>query len=267
MSYDWDFIEPSVKSWIDHVDELIMGLDENRLSWSGKPFSIPADAPEKVRALSPKIRLIEDYFYIAGLAPMECDTRERNLLSTYAQPGDWIVSVDADEIVINPECIKPFLQSQPDKDVCVYGYWITVYKELQDSYLVVGQNDRPLLSDMVFATGVPEQFKIARLTSQKRVNCPAVFLHFSWARTEEELYRKLTNWSHSDDFDTDVHMAHWRTANETNYKSFKDFHPLEPAAWPQLIEIKKSDLHAVAESCVADYKALAEPERLSFVGA
>jgi hypothetical protein len=77
-----------------------------------------------------------------------------------------------------------------------------------------------------------------------------VLLHFSWARSEAELRKKLVNWSHSDDFTTKQHLDLWLNANEKTYKSYKNFHPVTPEAWPQLVCIPKDKLRETAAQMV-----------------
>jgi hypothetical protein len=59
-------------------------------------------------------------------------------------------------------------------------------------------------------------------------------LHFSWARSEDEIRRKLRSWSHSHDFDTDAYLTNVWLGSETRWRSYRDLHPIWPKVWPAL---------------------------------
>ena len=39
ISYDAEYLPASIKTYYNYVDEIVLGLDENRTSWSGNKFS------------------------------------------------------------------------------------------------------------------------------------------------------------------------------------------------------------------------------------
>lgn len=247
LAYDTAFMIESIKTYIDIVDELYIGLDENRQTWAGNTYELDTKVEAQLRVMSPKIRIIEDQFYIPGLGTMENDTRERNFLSSHIEDFDYILSVDSDEFLLNPMDLVDWLGKQKEEEVCILGSWVTVYKELDDAYLVVGNADGVDLGDTPIITDRTDRFVNARWTKQKYIMSPAVLLHFSWARSEAELRKKLVNWSHNDDFTTQHHLDLWLNANERTYKSYKNFHPVTPEAWPQLVLIEKSKLRETAQ--------------------
>ncbi len=246
LAYDTVYFEESVRSYLDIVDEVVIGLDENRETWSGGSFDLDPHITSRLLGISDKVRIVEDQFFIPGLSAMENDTRERNFLSSHVQGADWLLSIDSDELLMNASDLQDFLASQSDKDNCLLGNWVSVYKELDDSYLVVGNSGEVFLHPTPIVTSVPEIFINARWTTQSNIMSPAILLHFTWARSEEELRRKLDNWGHSSDFCIDHHFELWVNADGTNFRTYKDFHPLEPEAWPGLVKIAKEDLREVS---------------------
>ncbi|MGD9681656.1 MAG: hypothetical protein AB7W16_10765 [Candidatus Obscuribacterales bacterium] len=246
LAYDIAYFEESVRSYVDIVDEVVIGLDENRETWSGGTFELDSEITGKLLGVSDKVRIIQDQFYMPGLSPMENDTRERNFLSSHIEGADWLLSVDSDELLMNAQDLDEFLHAQKDKSSCVLGNWVSVYKELDDSYLVVGKDGEIFLHPTPIVTAVPEIFINARWTTQSNIMSPAILLHFTWARSEAELRRKLANWSHSSDFSIEHHFDLWVNADGNNYKTYKDFHPLTADAWPGLVKIAKDDLRTVS---------------------
>ena len=63
ISYDADYLPASIRSYYNYVDEIVLGLDENRTSWSGNKFSFDeekavvlyADLADKRSKLSKKL--------------------------------------------------------------------------------------------------------------------------------------------------------------------------------------------------------------------
>jgi hypothetical protein len=43
ISYDASYLVSSIKSYYNYVDEIILGLDKDRISWSGNKFSFDED--------------------------------------------------------------------------------------------------------------------------------------------------------------------------------------------------------------------------------
>jgi hypothetical protein len=248
LAYDTAFMIESIKTYVDIVDEIYVGLDENRQTWAGGTYELEPGIVDRLKALSPKIRILEDQFYIPGLSTMENDTRERNFLSSHIEDFDYILSVDSDEFLLNPEDLRDFLAAEKREEVCILGSWVTVYKELESGYLVIANSEGPDLGDVPILTDRTDRFVNARWTKQNYVMSPAVLLHFSWARSEEELRKKLDNWSHKEDLGTERHLELWLNANERNYKNYKNFHPVTPEAWPQLMFIQKSKLREEANN-------------------
>ena len=259
LAYDTAFMVDSIKRYIDNIDELVVGLDENRQTWTGSTYELEPTIVERLKAISPKVRLLEDIFYMPGLGPMDNDTRERNVLSTELHDFDYIISIDSDELLLNEADLFDWLRRQKTQDVCILGSWINVYKELDDAYLVIGDGTKGgiELGDVPIITDRSERFVNARWTKQNYVMSPAVLLHFSWARSEPELRKKLSNWSHSDDFTTKHHLDLWLNVNQKNYGSaaYRNFHPVTPSEWPSLSLIRKSELDERVRQAVASKTA------------
>jgi hypothetical protein len=246
LAYDTAVMVESIRSYIDHLDELLVGLDENRQTWAGSTYELEPGIVEKLQAISPKVRIVEDMFYMPGLGTMDNDTRERNFLSSHIENFDYILSVDSDEILLNADATVDWLKQVKQQDVCILGSWVNVYKELEDGYLVIGNDSGIELSDVPIITDRTDRFVNARWTRQNYIMSPAVLLHFSWARTETELRRKLANWSHSEDFCINDHLNMWLKADAKNYGSYRNFHPVTPTEWPALKLIPKDQLRETA---------------------
>jgi hypothetical protein len=245
VSYDYRFLLMTLPRYLPYVDEVILGVDADGLTWSGERFDIPASFFDRIRRLdgaSNRIRLVSRSFYSSSRSPMENDVAERNALSSEVKDGNWIVSVDADEYLLNPEDLFTFLGRHRQEGVSVDASWITVFKDLGDSLLVVAAQADGSLEHFPIATRKRGAFVVARRTDTPTILSPALALHYSWGREREELLQKLLNWSHTRDFDVRKYFDFWLGVNEHNYVTIRQFHPLSPETWSRLIKVKKVDL-------------------------
>jgi hypothetical protein len=245
VSYDYRFLLTTIPRYLPYVDEVILGVDADGLTWSGERFEIPTSFFEELRQLdvaSNRIRLVSRSFYSPSRSPMENDVAERNALSFEVTEGNWIVSIDADEQLLNPDEFFRFLGRQPEDDVSVEASWITVFKDLGDSLLVVAAQADGSLEHFPIATRQRGAFVAARRTDAPTILSPAIALHYSWGREKEALLQKLLNWSHSRDFDVRKYFDFWLGVNEQNYSAIRHFHPLLPDTWSRLTRVKKADL-------------------------
>jgi len=246
VSYDYRFLLTTIPKYLPFVDELLLGVDGEGLTWSGQRFEIPPSFFEELRQLDErpaKIRVIARPFYSAARSPMENDTAERNALSLEARPGNWLVSIDADECLLNPKAFFGFL-GRLDKgaDVDVDASWISSFKDLGESLLVVAAHANGGLERFPIATMRRGAFVTSRRTAAKAILSPGVALHYSWGRTAEELLQKLRNWSHTRDFDVEKFFEFWQGVNKTNYSAVRRFHPIWPEMWSRLVRVEKEDL-------------------------
>ncbi len=232
LAYDFRYSYVAIRSYYDIADEIILGLDADRLSWSQLPFSIDFDEMKAFIAdidTKKKIRIVEGNFHSQD-HPMKNDTLERSILSREAQPGNWVVQIDADEMLLNATEFRTWLLTKNPAHNCVYARWITIFKTFGNKVLAID----PPGEEVPVATFARGQFTIARATAQPGIMSPLQLLHFSWGRTPEELKKKLTNWSHAQDFDVESFFRPWDSVTLENYQQIKNFHPLHGPTWQGL---------------------------------
>ncbi|HMI06363.1 MAG TPA: hypothetical protein VK528_02360 [Flavobacterium sp.] len=250
ISYDYRYIYDALKLVYDYADEIILAIDENRNTWAGGKYEIEESFFDKIKSMDPKNKIVffEDDFYVPTLTPMENDTRERNMLSKKMGPDCWKLQIDADEYFLNFPAVYEFLQkhryflSKPKYNpVNIRANWITLFKKTDTGFIYIDNDE-----DFSFATNlVGEHFFARDLASKTNREIYTNFrvLHQSWAREPEEIYRKINNWSHKDDFDGGAFYKFWMSVNETNYGQFTDLHPIYKGAWKSLKFIACTDIH------------------------
>ncbi len=234
LAYDYRYAFDAIASYYSIADQIILGLDQDRLSWTRQPFLIDLDEVRAfIRRIDPagKIRLIEGNFH-SHEYPMDNDTQERNALSLHCPAGHWIVQIDCDEILLNAGQFVAWLEQAGDTlDHSTLGaQWITVFKQFGDQVLVIS----PASDGAPIATRSPGQYVNARWTRQPLVKSPLNLLHYSWGRTPQELRQKLGNWSHARDFDTENFYRRWDGLSLENYHQWHNFNPFKGPLWPAL---------------------------------
>jgi hypothetical protein len=154
----------------------------------------------------------------------------------HCQPGNWIVSIDSDELVQNPREFREWMLKRRGPWLML-GRWTVVYKLFGSDYLVVDK-DSAWIS---LATRKRGHYTGCRDTLEHRRHSPMHMLHFTWGRDERALKQKLESWTHAKDFDTDKAFAFWQSVTLENYQGLRDVHPMDGPDWPSLRLIRKGD--------------------------
>lgn len=255
ISYDANYLAKSIEKYYNYVDEIVLGLDKDRISWSGNKFSFDEELLWKELSSidgDNKISVIEDNFHQSKIA-IENDNHERNILKSHCT-NDWIVSIDADEMLLNAKSFFydycPLVEKYAKtKDVCFN--WALPYKLIDETLLVIAnEDDTPFLSEnQGFMTHKNNTFTYARWTDvsaagANRLMSPAIMLHWSICRNKKDLQTKINNIGHSDLAKTDPFYNIWNSVTLDNYMNLRNFKTsgLGSIQWPKLRAIKLSDV-------------------------
>ena len=251
ISYDAHYLPKSIEKYYNYVDEIVLGLDKNRITWSKNSFSF--DEQKLWSELSQidgdgKISIVEEDFVQSEVA-IENDNYERNFLKDKCS-NDWIFSFDSDEMLVNPKQFFydfcPLVEDYREThDICMT--WATPYKEIEDTTLVIAEEDgSPFFGEnQGVVTSKNNTFTYARWTNQSaagtnRILSPLVALHFSLCRKSEDLHEKIHNIGHSNIVEEDPFYKIWSQVDMENYKQLKNFKTsgLGDAQWPSLEPIE-----------------------------
>ena len=251
ISYDAHYLPKSIEKYYNYVDEIVLGLDKNRITWSKNSFSF--DEQKLWSELSQidgdgKISIVEEDFVQSEVA-IENDNYERNFLKDQCS-HDWIFSFDADEMLVNPKQFFydfcPLVEDYREThDICMT--WATPYKEIGDTTLVIAEEDgSPFFGEnQGVVTSKNNTFTYARWTNQSAAGTniilsPLVALHYSLCRKSEDLHEKIHNIGHSNIVEEDPFYKIWSQVDMENYKQLKNFKTsgLGDAQWPSLEPIE-----------------------------
>ncbi len=264
LAYDYEMMYISLPLVYDYADKIVLSVDKNRKTYKGNSFEIPQSFFDWITKIDTKkiVTIYEDDFAITTLSPMECEVRQRNLTAEQLGKGGWHIQLDVDEYFVD---FSKFVQQlhrfekklkQNDK-VTVFANWITLFKQLPNGYLYTEFNHRYELCHI--ATNFP-QYDYGRANAgNKALLADNFILHDSWARNEEQLYLKLKNWSHSNDFDSDNFFSLWQNITMQNYTTFKNFHPINPPLWKGLGLLKGATIQEILNDANASLESKIKP--------
>jgi hypothetical protein len=256
ISYDANrFLSKSIERYYNYVDEIVLGIDKDRMTWSGNSFSIDEEALWKELSQidgDGKISIIEEDFHQSQVA-IENDNYERNFLKAQCT-NDWIFSFDADEMLVNVKAFFydfcPIVEPYFDKvDICMT--WATPYKVVSDeegksqTLVIANPDDTPFFGEnQGVVTSKDSTFTYARWTDKSgaganRVMSPLVALHWSLCRPDKELHEKIHNIGHSDLVEKDPFYQIWSQVTWDNYHELENFKTsgLGQAQWPKLFAV------------------------------
>jgi hypothetical protein len=264
ISYDANYLPQSISRYYDYVDEIVLGLDKDRITWSGNSFTF--NESELWAALSKldgdsKISIIEEDFHQSKVA-IENDNYERNFLKSHCE-NDWIISIDADEYLLNAKDFFynycPLVERYASKaDICMT--WAMPYKAIGDDILVIANADNsPFFGEnQGVMTHKNNTYTYARwtdvsATGANRLLSPLVALHWSLCRPKEDLRQKIHNIGHSDLVEKDPFYQIWDGVTLNNYQELHNFKTsgLGGAQWPKLHKLKASDVESYYAASLA----------------
>lgn len=239
LSYDYSYIFTSVKQIYDHVDRIVISYDENNKTWAGNDVHIPESFFSEIKSLDTqhKITLYKDQFYIEGTAPMDLETRQRNMMAEKMGNGGWHMQIDADEYAYDFKKLSQFLRkhqyllADPEKKPVNFQVdWVTLFRHDESGFYII----EPFEEKCFLITNYPKYQYARRTNTGRTLSLEYRLIHQSWARDENEILEKIMNWGHKNDFDTMKFFEFWKGIHSENYTECTDFHPLSPSDWHQL---------------------------------
>lgn len=251
ISYDAHYLPESIKSYYEFVDEIILGLDKDRISWSNNAFNFDESALWKNLQeidYANKISIVEENFHRSSV-PIENDTHERNFLKEQCS-HDWVFSFDADEILVNAKefFLDYFPIVQNYSNIELMFTWFLLYKEFENDYLVIADESR----EHIFKKDVQgfsaqknlHTYHYCRWTNApKKILSPLTILHYSFCRNETDLSKKINNFGHSEESKKDPFYDVQKTVTLDNYHGMTNFKTSNMGAqWPTLKRVSKKDL-------------------------
>lgn len=209
-----------IEKHLKHIPEWI---DKKLVLVSAVPWHGDYELPDNTDKLASKYADVIVY-------PWENEAEQRNAGLDYLSDYDWVIILDPDEFLDNTgwENLREYLK-YTDHEALVCDYQLTYWK---DGYVA----DPPRDYQMLIAVKPSVRFAEKRVVDTGYGVAPVKVHHFSWARTDDEVWSKITHYEHSKDFDT----LRWFNEVWMNWKlGVKDVHPTTPDT---LHDFKKAKL-------------------------
>lgn len=152
------------------------------------------------------------------------EEEQRNAGQEYFGDKDWIIIMDPDEYFVKEEWKKliNFLEDAP-LDAYVTGAQNTYWKS---GFIIDPQEDYK----QIVAVRPNVRFIDKRVVDSQWDYAPTTLDHFSWARTDEECWRKINSYAHAKEFDTLKWFSEvWQSDRVEN------LHPLTPPSLEKAI--------------------------------
>lgn len=170
--------------------------------------------------------------------PWPDEVEQRNAGQDYLSDYDWILNLEPDEFLSDEMWakLKEFIESDPPLDAYVTRQRIFWGKGFE--------SDPPEDFSPIILTRPSVKFTEKRNVDSAWDWIPDLtLLHFAWARTDAEIWKKISHYSHAVDFDINDWYENVWLARKT-----ENVHPTTPSAIPRLIkailppEIEKLDI-------------------------
>lgn len=236
VAYDWEFLKNSLPLVYADADRICLSIDKDRISWSGQVYEFDNDAFYAfVRKIDHRgiIEIYEDDFHQPSLTAMQNEVRQRNLIAARLGKGGWHIQLDTDEYFVDFRGFTNFLKRfRSNRIVNICCPWYTMFKQTDNGWFFIREKaNEP--EYIPVATKHPH-YDYGRRNGYFNIKTPFVLLHQSWARREEEIRQKISNWGHKDDFDVSSYFLRWKHLDKSNYRDYHNFHPIEPSNWSSL---------------------------------
>lgn len=255
ISYDYEYLKYSLPLIYDNdrVHEIILVIDKDRLTWSGNKFEISDDFFKWIKAIDTKhkIKILEDSFCNTALSPMINETVERNYLYSKMGKCDWYIQLDCDEYFVNFDSFiaaleKIYLDKNKSLNPISVGVkFANLFKKTEKGFLVIS----PIKENCWAATSNPVCYYGRVNEDNEKIELDSILIHQSWARPEDEIHQKITNWGHKNDFNSNSYFKLWQSLDEDNYKYIQNFHPLKnnDGIWNELKLLNVETIEALLE--------------------
>ncbi len=243
LSYDYDLLRHAIPTVYHDADSILLSYDIAYKTWAGNDFQISKDFFDWIRIFDTqkKIFYLKENFYNPNLSTMQNETQQRRAMAEALGEG-FHIQLDADEYMVDFKNLVKTIKSKKElqldrKPKQIRAYLINIYKKVANGYLLIDE-----YNSFYLGSNKPDYIRARKNHDQQKIYLPYFALHQSWARTEEEIYFKLQNWGHNEDFDVDRYFEFWNSIDENNYQEFHNFHPLNDKDWKKLVFVPAQNM-------------------------
>lgn len=208
------FISKFIQSMQDRVDEIL--VLNSLLPWNGEWDGIQDKTASIADSLGATV-VRHDWL---------TEQDQRNAGQDYFYDMDWIIIMDPDEYLLDAQWTKlvKFLAKAP-LNAYVTGAQNTYWKT---GYIIDPQEDYK----QIIAVRPEVRFIDKRVVDSAWAHAPTTLEHFSWARTDEECWRKINSYGHAGEFNSLEWFSQVWQSNQTS-----NLHPLTPESLKEALRV------------------------------
>lgn len=267
LAADPAWIEASVLSYYDIVEEILVSYDQDSKGWTGAPVDVE-ECLRRLRAIDRdgKMRYSPGHYARLEHQPMENETYQRQCaIDEIGDSADWILQLDTDEVLPRSQALLDVLAEAQRMDVPAVEWPMRVlFRRLADGrFLEVCSADGkdryeypgPIAvrsgvrlvdarrADGTFlrpvASGDAQSLQVIRPPEarERRVTLPEAsdaIIHNTWARLPASIKAKIRSWGHNVGLKSWLfYYTRWLPAPYT-WRWMRDFHPFARGLWPAL---------------------------------
>lgn len=238
LAADPAWIEASVLSYYDIVEEILVSYDQDSKGWTGAPVDVE-ECLRRLRAIDrdSKMRYSPGHYARLDHLPMENETYQRQCaIDEIGDSVDWVLQLDTDEVMLAPEAFLDCLKAAEEGGFKAMDYpsrWL--YQQVSSHWYL-----EACRRFWGVAAGYPGPLAVAahsRLRHARQLDVPLYrvdfgvrntdpahgrlspvhrvisqnsgIMHFAWVRTEAQMRRKTASYSHARDYDWNAELRVW----------------------------------------------------------
>lgn len=267
LAADPTFIEKSVLSYYELVEEIVVSYDEQSLGWTGALIPVNECLTRlKTIDYANKMRFCAGNFARSGYSPMQNDVNQRQTaLAELGSDTDWILQLDTDEVLPNPSALLEVLEFATKQNIAAVEWPMRImFRELSNNRfleisgregqshfeypgpIAIRPNQKlydarrakiPFIRPVV--KGDNSSLQIARPTEENEIRVELAkasdaIIHYSWAGSPARVKKKIASWGHNQGWQSWLfYYTRWKPA-PLIWRNLHDFHPFAGGLWPAL---------------------------------
>jgi hypothetical protein len=212
--------ERFIKPWLQHIPDWV---NDKCVLISEKPWfgdeNVYRDKTYEVAEAEGAMVIKRDW---------KTEEDQRNFAQELFGDYDWLIILDPDEFLDNNNWyqLRKLIESEPQNDAFVVDHQLTYWK---DGWVADPPRDYQQL--ILVRPGI--RFIDKRVVNSSYEVAPVFIHHFSWARTDMEVWEKISHYAHANDFDTKKWYADvWKKWQPGD----TDVHPTSPDTLHEFIK-------------------------------
>lgn len=269
------WLAESLGQYYSLLDDLVVPTPVDGLGWSGVP--IPVDeCLAAIRELDTRgIARELPGRWVDAVDPIKADTAQRQCaLAALAGSVDWVVQLDNDEFLPRPALLAQAIDTAEKLglDAVELPMRVLFRRTKRHVFEIVGPHGNPhheypgsvlvrptvslsnarQVDGRFLRMGTPRastSIQLARPAADEEVRLMELvesdaIVHNSWARSPQEIRRKLASWGHSGDANfRRYYWLRWWPA-PVAWWAVREFHPFSRGLWPSLHRLPNSGVVA-----------------------